>query len=241
MSSKDGIAAICSHQDAINKCSLYGLPFYFPSFSPLFRHFSSFEWHEEACIIGIHLLHISVIYDLLSDGLLNWYIWQFWWLNFKKWNRHWNSVVYMLYLKENMCEEFQRSDNRTKNMINRNANVTSKTVITSKKEQYSLPYSLSACAILMMPVFFTPYHCFCIRPAIMTDCRAKEKRKSEQHLIRLVCRSSTLFLYLFSNNVIQKTLVTLCRFRKWRCCKIQGLSDFVVFISSFREHVLNMP
>lgn len=23
--------------------------------------------------------------------------------------------------------------------------------------------------------FFTPYHCFCMRPAIMTDCRAKEK------------------------------------------------------------------
>lgn len=31
--------------------------------------------------------------------------------------------------------------------------------------------------------FFTPYHCVCMHPAITADCRAKEKRKSEQHCI----------------------------------------------------------
>lgn len=52
--------------------------FYFSSFFFSFsRHFSSFRWHQETCIIGIHLLPIGFIHVLL----LNWYIWLSWWLD----------------------------------------------------------------------------------------------------------------------------------------------------------------
>lgn len=51
--------------------------------------------------------------------------------------------------------------------------------LEEKNIQCSFP---AACASLMMSVFFTPNHHFCMRPAIMTDCGAKEKRKSTSHL-----------------------------------------------------------
>lgn len=113
--------------------------------------------------------------------------------------------------------------------------VASKTVIT--KEKYSLPFSLSDFAPLMM-CFFTPYHCFCMCPAIMLIAGPK-KIGNQQHLICHVCRSAILFLCVFSNSLIQSTLVTFCRFEKWRRCKTQTV--FVRFMSWFMWNVLNMP
>lgn len=105
-SSKDGIAAICSHQGAINKCFFYGSLFLFLSllfFSPsLFRrHFSSFRWHQEKPrIIGIHLLPIGFIHVLL----LNWYIWPSRWLSFQKWNSHCGGFsMYVCFINRSIC------------------------------------------------------------------------------------------------------------------------------------------
>lgn len=67
-SSKDEIAEICSHQDAINKCFFHGSLFVFLCFCQ--DIFSSFRCYHETCIIGIHLLPIGFFHVLLSDGFL---------------------------------------------------------------------------------------------------------------------------------------------------------------------------
>lgn len=81
--------------------------------------------------------------------------------------------------------------------------------------------------------FLTPYHCFCIHPAIMTDCKAKEKRKSTTS--NLPCLLDSCLISFPASHCIN--MKHTCHFMEIWKMKVQedaGCQFFVGFMPSFR-------
>lgn len=87
--------------------------------------------------------------------------------------------------------------------------------------------------------FFTPYHCFCMSPAIMTDCRAKEKRKSTTSHLPSLSLCYLLLLPVFHWLNTKHACHSMQIWKNEGACEMQAV--FGGFMSSFREYVLNVP